>query len=403
MGNCGVGFAPVRPRPARVADRADGGRRGHPGRRAVRGHPLGLGDLPRVPRRPRRPCPRDRHRHPGAARRGAGLRDGRAGRPQRAGHARGHRGDGRHRAGRHRGRRARLLDVAHARPPGHRRRAGARAPSPPRTSCSASAPCSASSAPACSSSPRPAPWARTSRPRAGGRLDAPPVRRVGRPVTFALLQNNADPDQWRRLLDLAGGRRRGRGGAAAGARAHGVDPARLPDVPPVQLHRPPGARPASASSPWDEQVRRIQAEPDLRSALVAESRRWRTTRSSTGFMHPDRIYLLGDPPDYEPDPSGVGQRHRPGRGRRRVGELLDLMLVDGGRELLNSPVANYSDGNPRRRARDAAAPDLRVRARRRRRPRRADLRRLHHDVPAHPLGPRPGRGPAAARDWPSTR
>ena len=40
-------------RQARVADRADGGRRGHPRHRAARGHHLGLGELPRVPRRAR--------------------------------------------------------------------------------------------------------------------------------------------------------------------------------------------------------------------------------------------------------------------------------------------------------------------------------------------------------------
>jgi N-acyl-D-aspartate/D-glutamate deacylase len=39
MGNCGVGFAPVRPGQPRVPDQADGGRRGHPGHRARRGHP----------------------------------------------------------------------------------------------------------------------------------------------------------------------------------------------------------------------------------------------------------------------------------------------------------------------------------------------------------------------------
>ena len=35
---------------------ADGGRRGHPRHRAARGHPLGVGDLPRVPRRARCRC-----------------------------------------------------------------------------------------------------------------------------------------------------------------------------------------------------------------------------------------------------------------------------------------------------------------------------------------------------------
>ena len=51
MGNCGVGFAPVRRDGPRVADPAHGGRGGHPGHRAGRGHELELGDVRRVPRR----------------------------------------------------------------------------------------------------------------------------------------------------------------------------------------------------------------------------------------------------------------------------------------------------------------------------------------------------------------
>ena len=114
-----------RARPSRLAHRADGRRRGHSRRRAVSRHPVGVGVVPRVPRHARPSAEGDRHRHAGAARRGARVRDGGARRAQRAGDGRRHRSDGGHRARRHRGRRARLLDVAHARAPRHRRRAGA--------------------------------------------------------------------------------------------------------------------------------------------------------------------------------------------------------------------------------------------------------------------------------------
>ena len=85
MGNCGVGLRPRAPRPPRVARRPDGGRGGHPRHRAARGHHLGVGDLPRVPRRARRHPEGHRPRRPGAPRRGAGLRHGRPRRrPRRA-------------------------------------------------------------------------------------------------------------------------------------------------------------------------------------------------------------------------------------------------------------------------------------------------------------------------------
>jgi hypothetical protein len=54
MGNCGVGFArPAHATAARLAHQHAGGRGGHPRHRVERGHALGLGDVPRVPRRAR--------------------------------------------------------------------------------------------------------------------------------------------------------------------------------------------------------------------------------------------------------------------------------------------------------------------------------------------------------------
>ena len=95
MGNCGVGFAPV------TAERREWliglmeGVEDIPGTALSRRHPLGVGDLPRVPRRARHHAARTRRRRAGAARRGARLRHGRARRAQRARDARRHRGDGR--------------------------------------------------------------------------------------------------------------------------------------------------------------------------------------------------------------------------------------------------------------------------------------------------------------------
>ena len=126
MGNCGVGFAPGPARPPRLAHRPDGGRRGHPRHGAGRGDRVGMGDLPRVSRRAGAAALDGRRRHPGPPRRGAGLRHGRARRQERS------RPPPRTstamraivlealRAGA-----LGLLDLAHHRAPGHRRRGGA--------------------------------------------------------------------------------------------------------------------------------------------------------------------------------------------------------------------------------------------------------------------------------------
>ena len=54
MGNCGVGFAPARRDSHAWLVGPDGGRGGHPRHGAARGHQVGVGDLPGVPRPPRR-------------------------------------------------------------------------------------------------------------------------------------------------------------------------------------------------------------------------------------------------------------------------------------------------------------------------------------------------------------
>ena len=77
FGNCGVGFAPVRPEHRARADGPDGRRRGHPRHRAGRGADLGVGELSGFSRRAGAPAAHDRRRRPGPAPPAARLCDGR--------------------------------------------------------------------------------------------------------------------------------------------------------------------------------------------------------------------------------------------------------------------------------------------------------------------------------------
>ena len=346
MGNCGVGFAPVAP------DKHDWliglmeGVEDIPGAALSEGIRWGWESFPEyLDAVDAHPHVR-RHRHPGAARRGAGLRDGR---PRRV----------------------------------------ATSPPPPTTSRPWPPSCATASGPAPSGSrPRArSPTGRSTASRCPGTfaaedelfgigavlgelgtgvfelaaagalgedLAAPErevdwMRRlskaVGRPITFALLQNNADPDQWRRLLDLAG--QAAAEGVAVRPQVHGRTVSILLGF---QTFHPFNFTAAWGETgvglvPWDEQVRRIQAEPELRARLVTEIAAMGDDPIINGFMHPDRIFLLGDPPDYEPGAASSVSAIARAEGVDVWSKLLDLMLVDGGRELLNSPVANYSDGS----------------------------------------------------------
>jgi N-acyl-D-aspartate/D-glutamate deacylase len=89
----------------------------------------------------------------------------------------------------------------------------------------------------------------------------------------------------------------------------------------------------------------MRDDASLRERLVTEAAALDGDPIISGFMHPARIFVLGDPPDYEPPASSSVVAVAATRDCSPWDALYDLLLVDGGRELLNSPILNYSDGN----------------------------------------------------------
>jgi N-acyl-D-aspartate/D-glutamate deacylase len=85
-------------------------------------------------------------------------------------------------------------------------------------------------------------------------------------------------------------------------------------------------------------------DPDRRARLVREMEAIADDPIVAGFMHPRRMFPLGDPPDYEPPPEHSVAARAEREGRSPWAVLYDLLLADGGRELLNAPVLNYADG-----------------------------------------------------------
>jgi N-acyl-D-aspartate/D-glutamate deacylase len=167
------------------------------------------------------------------------------------------------------------------------------------------------------------------------------AKETGRPVTFALTQNNADPTAWRGLLD-------------ASLHAPGVRPQVHGRTVSILLgfstFHPFAFTPTWGASglgllAWPEQVARLRADLALRARLVDDARALDDDPVVQGFMGPARVYLLGDPPDYEPGADRSVVALATARGAGVWDTFLDLLLADDGRELLNSPVLNYSDGN----------------------------------------------------------
>ena len=224
---------------------------------------------------------------------------------------------------------------------------------------------------------------------------------IGRPVTFALTPEQQRPRRrgsgcstWPAGAAADGVRR-----APAGPRPHGVAAARLPDLPPARSSPTVWGEAGLGLLPWQEQVARIQADPELREPPRRRRRAAaRQRRSSRGVHAPGPDLRARRPARVRARARAQRRRHRRGARAWTSGSCCSTCCsVDGGRELLNAPVLNYTDGNLDAVGRDAAPPHVRLRARRRRRPRRADLRRVDHHVPALALGPRPRPRPALRR------
>jgi N-acyl-D-amino-acid deacylase len=168
---------------------------------------------------------------------------------------------------------------------------------------------------------------------------------IGRPVTYALTQNNSDPTSWKRLLDLSADA--AADGVAIRPQVHGRTVSLLLGF---QTFHPLAFTPAWSAAglgllPWEEQVARIEADPQLRARIVADAGRLRDDPIVMGFMSPERIFVLGDPPVYEPGPERSATAIAAARGVDEWELLLELFLEDDGQQLLNAPVLNYTDGN----------------------------------------------------------
>ena len=165
---------------------------------------------------------------------------------------------------------------------------------------------------------------------------------IRRPVSFALLQHNQCPDQWRELLKFA-----------AEASAEGAD--LRPQVAGRPLNmlvgwqtfhpfkfRPTYAR--IADLPLDERVAQLR-RPEVKAAILSEKPTQLDGILQFVLTSLDRIYPMGEPPLYEPGPdTSVGAvARREGRDGEDV--LYDLMLQHDGRELLMMALLGYSDGN----------------------------------------------------------
>jgi N-acyl-D-aspartate/D-glutamate deacylase len=181
------------------------------------------------------------------------------------------------------------------------------------------------------------------------------MRRVsaatGRPFTFALVQLDADPDQWRRVFDLS------EAAAAEGADLHPQVTARAPGILlGLQTFHPwvetPTFRALSGhfalgagdthflKSVPIEEVAAEMARPETKAALMRELQE---SGRALAFISLRRVFAFGQELDYEPRAEASVAARAEREGRDPFDLLYDLMLDQQGKQFFFAPVYNYSD------------------------------------------------------------
>ena len=164
----------------------------------------------------------------------------------------------------------------------------------------------------------------------------------GRPLYYLLVQFDEHPDRWRRVLELS---RPGPDGAV---------------IHPQVCPRPVGfflglectfhpfvsraAYREIADLPLAERVQRMR-DPEVRRLILSQARTHRSNMMQQVTAGFDKMYRLGDPPNYEPseEDSILSIARREGREPQEV--AYDMLLERDGHELIFLPFTNYTDRN----------------------------------------------------------
>jgi len=162
----------------------------------------------------------------------------------------------------------------------------------------------------------------------------------GRPMSISIAQNDYVPNQWRRLLELIG-------------KANQDGLPMKGQVPPraiglllglqATLHPFIGGKTYQeiAELPLDERIERMR-DPELKARILGDPLPPGLAEVTSRL---DRIFELGDPPDYEPAPENSIAARAQAAGVRPEELAYDLLLENDGRSLLYRTFLNYTDFN----------------------------------------------------------
>ncbi len=162
----------------------------------------------------------------------------------------------------------------------------------------------------------------------------------GRPMSISVAQNDYSPNHWRRLLGLIN--QAVRDGLPMKGQ---VPPRAIGLLLGLQAtFHPFIASPhykAVAGLPLNERIERLR-DPVLKARILADDSSPGLADVTSRF---DRMFILGDPPNYEPASEDSISSRAEAQGLTPAELAYDLLLEDGGRALLYRTFLNYTDFN----------------------------------------------------------
>lgn len=168
------------------------------------------------------------------------------------------------------------------------------------------------------------------------------MKESGRPLSISLVQTEMEPEAWRDVLS-----------EIEGANAAGLS------MRAQVCGRPVGMlfglelthNPFSTHELWNEiadlplagKLARLK-DPEFRARLLASRPQGRGPFPKVYFVTFDKMFVLGDPPNYEPLPEASIGAQAQRRGVDPAQLALEHMESDDGKGLIYYPLANYAEG-----------------------------------------------------------
>lgn len=169
------------------------------------------------------------------------------------------------------------------------------------------------------------------------------VEKSGRPLSVSLAQADVAPEGWAHLLAeieaaaAAGLDMR----AQVGARPVGVLLGLNLTLNPFSGHP---VYQSIAHEPFDVRLQKLR-DPNFQQRLLEDQPDADNPFVKSILRNFGKMFVLGDPPDYEPTEDKTVAAIARARGTSPEAVVLDLMLADEGRGMIYLPFLNYADGS----------------------------------------------------------